>query len=119
PLCALGLISYGVYLWHWPIYIVLDRSRVHLGGWPLLAVQIAVTLVVALASFRFVERPIRRGTGVWAAPPLRTVVFASGTALAVVVAAVMVSTARAPAPEKLQADPIRRYVPPVAAKNAV
>jgi peptidoglycan/LPS O-acetylase OafA/YrhL len=112
PLCALGLISYGVYLWHWPIYIVLDQSRVHLGGWPLLAVQIVVTLAVAVVSFRLVERPIRRGTGVWAAPRVRTVIFASVTALAVVVAAIVVSTARAPAPETLQADPIRTYVPP-------
>jgi hypothetical protein len=112
PLCALGIISYGVYLWHWPIYIVLDRSRMHFGGRPLLAVQIFVTIVVALASFRFVERPIRRGTGVCAAPRARTIVFASGTALAVVAAAVLVSTARAPAPETLKADPIRSFVPP-------
>jgi len=112
PLCALGLISYGVYLWHWPIYIVLDRSRLHFGGWPLLVVQIAVTIAVAVVSFRFVERPIRRGTGAWAAPRVRTVVFASGTAFAVVLTAIVVSTARAPAPEKLQADPIRPFVPP-------
>jgi peptidoglycan/LPS O-acetylase OafA/YrhL len=113
PLCLLGLISYGVYLWHWPIYVVLDQSRVHLGGWPLLAVQIAVTIAVAVVSFRLAESPIRRGTGVWKAPKARTVVVASATALAVVVAAIVVSTARAPAPETLAADPIRTYVVPV------
>jgi peptidoglycan/LPS O-acetylase OafA/YrhL len=112
PLCALGMISYGVYLWHWPIYIVLDRSRLHFGGWPLLAVQVAVTIAVAIVSFRFVEQPIRRGTGAWAAPRVRRVVVASGTALAVVITAIVVSTARAPAPERLQADPIRTYVEP-------
>jgi peptidoglycan/LPS O-acetylase OafA/YrhL len=63
PLCALGIISYGVYLWHWPVYVFLDSSRVHLTGWPLLCVQIAVTLAVAYASYRLVERPIRRGVG--------------------------------------------------------
>jgi peptidoglycan/LPS O-acetylase OafA/YrhL len=63
PLCGLGLISYGVYLYHWPIDIVLDRERVGLGGWPLFLVQTAVTLVVAFASYRIVEMPIRRGAG--------------------------------------------------------
>ncbi|MGZ4734228.1 MAG: acyltransferase family protein [Acidimicrobiia bacterium] len=73
PLRALGLISYGVYLWHWPIYVVLDESRVHLGGWPLLLVRVAVTLVVATASYFWLERPIRHGAGAartwrWAGP---------------------------------------------------
>src|SRR5262249_40940738 len=61
PLRALGLISYGVYLYHWPIDVVLDAQRVHLGGWPLFCVQTASTLVVATASFVIVEQPIRRG----------------------------------------------------------
>jgi peptidoglycan/LPS O-acetylase OafA/YrhL len=117
PLCALGLISYGVYLWHWPIYVVLDQSRVHLGGWPLLAVQITVTIAIAIVSFHLVERPIRRGTGVWAAPRVRTVVLASGTALAVVVTAILVATASATAPPTLRADPIRTYVPPPTAPH--
>ena len=61
PLCALGLISYGVYLYHWPIDVVLDAQRVHLGGWPLFAVQTVVTLAVAIVSYRFIEQPIRHG----------------------------------------------------------
>jgi peptidoglycan/LPS O-acetylase OafA/YrhL len=61
PLCLLGLISYGVYLYHWPIDIVLDQKRLGVGGWPLFAVQTAATLAVAVASYRIVEQPIRRG----------------------------------------------------------
>jgi peptidoglycan/LPS O-acetylase OafA/YrhL/lysophospholipase L1-like esterase len=61
PFCALGLISYGVYLYHWPIDIVLDEQRVGLSGWPLFAVQTAVTLAIAIASYLIVEQPIRHG----------------------------------------------------------
>jgi peptidoglycan/LPS O-acetylase OafA/YrhL len=61
PLCALGLISYGVYLYHWPIDIVLNEQRAHLHGWPLFAVQTIVTLALATASYRLIEMPIRRG----------------------------------------------------------
>ena len=63
PLCALGIISYGVYLWHWPVYVYLNSTRLHVTGWPLLCVQIAVTLAVAYLSYRLVERPVRRGLG--------------------------------------------------------
>lgn len=63
PLRGLGVISYGVYLWHWPIYVVLSPERVDLTGRPLLAVRIAVTVAVAVVSYRLVERPIRRGAG--------------------------------------------------------
>ena len=61
PFVGLGIISYGVYLWHWPIYLWLNPDRVGLSGWPLLAVRLAVTLAVATVSFVTVERPIRQG----------------------------------------------------------
>jgi peptidoglycan/LPS O-acetylase OafA/YrhL len=57
----LGKISYGTYLWHFPLFALLDAARLHLYGYPLLAVRIAVTLVVATGSFYLVEEPIRRG----------------------------------------------------------
>ena len=61
PLVAIGQISYGLYLWHWPIYIVLDPERVGFDGLPLLIVRLAVTGVVAFLSFVLVEQPIRHG----------------------------------------------------------
>jgi hypothetical protein len=61
PLRWLGLVSYGVYLWHWPVYIVLDGRRTGLEGWSLVAVRVAVTLVFATASYILVEQPVRRG----------------------------------------------------------
>jgi peptidoglycan/LPS O-acetylase OafA/YrhL len=56
-----GKISYGTYLWHFPLFDLLNGARMHLYGYPLLAVRIAVTLVVATGSFYLVEEPIRRG----------------------------------------------------------
>jgi peptidoglycan/LPS O-acetylase OafA/YrhL len=59
PLRALGTVSYGVYLYHWPIFAVLDENRVGLEGASLFAVRLGVTFLLAAASYRFVERPIR------------------------------------------------------------
>jgi hypothetical protein len=59
PLRGLGQISYGLYLWHWPIFIWLRPDAVDLGRWPLFAVRVAVALVVAVASYHLVEQPIR------------------------------------------------------------
>lgn len=64
PLRALGLISYGVYLWHWPVIVYMDPARrrwLSLEGWALDAARVAVSLGLALASYWLVEMPIRRG----------------------------------------------------------
>jgi peptidoglycan/LPS O-acetylase OafA/YrhL len=61
PLRAVGMISYGLYLWHWPVYVYLSRDRTGLNDAPLLLVRLAVTFAVATASFCLVERPVRRG----------------------------------------------------------
>ena len=57
-----GLISYGLYLYHWPIFLFLDEERTGLSTTPLFVVRMAVTLVIALASYFLLEQPIRRGT---------------------------------------------------------
>ncbi len=57
----IGLISYGLYLWHWPATVVLTETRTGLSGAPLTAVRLAVTVGAATLSFYLVEQPIRRG----------------------------------------------------------
>jgi len=61
PLRALGTISYGVYLWHWPLYVLLDAERTGLGGGWLTLARIASSFAIATASYWLLERPIRRG----------------------------------------------------------
>ncbi len=60
PLVAVGVISYGLYLWHWPVFTLLDSQRLGLRGLPLAAAQFAITFGLAIASYRLVERPVRR-----------------------------------------------------------
>jgi peptidoglycan/LPS O-acetylase OafA/YrhL len=57
-----GLRSYGIYLWHWPIF-VLTRPQLDtpLDGLPLLALRFGLTLILAELSFRLVETPVRSG----------------------------------------------------------
>ncbi|MCY3603729.1 MAG: acyltransferase, partial [Chloroflexi bacterium] len=57
-----GVRSYGIYLWHWPV-MVLTRPGVDVpfDGVPLFAVQVAITLALAEGSYRWVEKPIREG----------------------------------------------------------
>ncbi|GAA4549990.1 acyltransferase family protein [Pseudonocardia xishanensis] len=62
PLVAVGKRSYGIYLYHWPI-LVLTRPTGDLAahGWLLDLGRVLATLLVAEASYRWVETPIRRG----------------------------------------------------------
>ncbi|HEX4161333.1 MAG TPA: acyltransferase family protein [Acidimicrobiales bacterium] len=62
PIRYVGRISYGLYIWHWPLFIWLNHQRVGLYGWQLFVVRAAVTFAVSVASFHLVERPIRMGT---------------------------------------------------------
>jgi hypothetical protein len=62
PLRWIGLRSYSLYLWHYPIFCVTRPGiDVPLHGWPDLALRLALSFGAAELSFRFVETPIRNG----------------------------------------------------------
>jgi len=59
PVAYLGRISYGVYLFHFPLFLWIDRTATGLSGAPLLLVRVAAALAVATLSYYLVELPIR------------------------------------------------------------
>lgn len=87
PLAALGVISYGVYLWHWPVIVYVTPERARVDGWVLDGLRVALTLGVAAVSYVAVERPIRRGA--LSGRPMRLALVG---AVAVTAAAVLAGT---------------------------
>lgn len=62
PLVFVGLISYSLYLWHWPVY-VFARAILFRAPTPLeTTLLIALSFVLAVLSWRFVEQPFRKRT---------------------------------------------------------
>lgn len=59
PLQWLGRLSYSLYLWHWPIYAVVNSRSTGLDGLSLLAVRLALSIAAAMASYHLVEVPLR------------------------------------------------------------
>jgi peptidoglycan/LPS O-acetylase OafA/YrhL/lysophospholipase L1-like esterase len=94
PLRFIGLISYGLYLWHWPVFIALSPTRVPFDGYALFAVRVAATLTIATLSYYLIEMPIRHG----ALKRLRLrPVLLTPVVVMVVLAAIVFTTAGAPA----------------------
>lgn len=118
PLVLLGVISYGVYLWHWPVIVLVDTERTGLAGLPLAMVQLALTLVVSVASYVLVERPIRNGAlgrhlGRWA-------ILTAPVGFAAAALVLVLATIGPPAPEVVaRAARSSGTVPPAVADDPV
>jgi peptidoglycan/LPS O-acetylase OafA/YrhL len=57
PFQVAGEMTYGLYLWHWPVMLLIDQHT----DWPefpTIAVQVVAAFVVAAVSYRYLERPI-------------------------------------------------------------
>jgi len=85
PLRFIGRISYGMYLWYWVLVLIISPPRVHLPTYGLFTVRLVADILIATASARLVEIPIRRG----AFRPSRAVIIgATAATLAIVATAV-------------------------------
>ena len=91
PLVWLGVISYGVYLWHWPVFLVLNGERTGWAGYPLFAARCAATLGAAALSWWLIEQPVRRWQPVHV-PVLRLAGAMAATAVAVTMVVVPQAT---------------------------
>lgn len=81
PLVALGLISYSLYLWHFPIFALARYASFSEPGTGVMAGLSGLAIILAYFSWRFVERPFRAQDVV----PRGTIFTASGGALVAVV----------------------------------
>lgn len=62
PLVWIGLRSYGIYLWHYPLFLLMNpRNFTGETPWWMYLVQVAVVFACAAFSYRFVENPLRKG----------------------------------------------------------
>src|SRR5215218_6145048 len=61
PLRWLGVRSYGIYLWHWPIIVLTTPTVQRSVNLPLAVLQVGMTIAVAALSWHFAEEPIRCG----------------------------------------------------------
>lgn len=70
PLRWIGTISYGLYLWHWPVFVYLSQARTGVSGLPLDGLRVLVTFLLATVSFYAIERPIRLRRVTFVRPPV-------------------------------------------------
>jgi peptidoglycan/LPS O-acetylase OafA/YrhL len=104
PAVFIGLISYSLYLWHWPIlaFLRIGYGVVEL-PWPVTLIAIAFSFVAAILSWRMVETPFRRrGT-----LGRRTIFTLSGAGTAAIVAAGIATTITEGWPSRLSEQTAR------------
>jgi peptidoglycan/LPS O-acetylase OafA/YrhL len=89
---VLGRVSYGLYLWHWPVIVWFDEERTGWSGAPLLLTRLALIAALTTASYVVIERPIRRGRVRDIDLTARIVFPAFAAAAALVVAVTFVAT---------------------------
>lgn len=87
PMRFVGLISYSLYLWHWPIIVFYP----YVFGYPTLGAKVAmfgVCFIMAVLSWRFIEQPFRHGSS---ERDLKRVYAAAGITMATIAATAIVA----------------------------
>jgi hypothetical protein len=87
PIVWVGRVSYEVYLFHWPVFLLVSEDTTALRGVQLSVVRLAITFAISAAVFRAIEQPVRTRRVLARTRPLFT---GAATAFATVLVAVTV-----------------------------
>ncbi|ORE91098.1 membrane-located cell surface saccharide acetylase [Stappia sp. 22II-S9-Z10] len=60
PFVAVGLVSYALYLWHWPVFSITDYALFASPDWLRLAIKVGLSVGLTVVTFFVLERPSRR-----------------------------------------------------------
>jgi peptidoglycan/LPS O-acetylase OafA/YrhL len=114
PVVFIGVISYSLYLWHWPVIVFLRLGvvpKIDVARIPLLAVaKIVLSFALGALSWRYVERPFR--TGAFKTMSRERIFASAGFCVAAlsVVAVVFVAGRGLPGRFPAQADRVGNYI---------
>jgi len=101
PLVFIGVISYSLYLWHWPILVFSKHLPFRFSEGSEIALVLISSTAAAFLSFEYIERPFRGSNS----PISRRQIFAFGFAASVVTAAFAVAAYRSKGlPERFDAS---------------
>jgi hypothetical protein len=89
PLVLLGLVSYGAYLFHWPVFLLLEAHGRTLSNLPGFVLAVSITCGCAAVSYVLLEQPIRRSD--WGVGTRGVGRVAAAALIATVVALVVVA----------------------------
>ena len=62
PLVFIGLLSYSIYLWHWPLFVFAHYILMQDLAWSAKVALVLATFPLSYLSWRYVELPVRRGS---------------------------------------------------------
>lgn len=81
PLRAIGTLSFGLYLWHWPVLTIATERFGYL-NWMEKGAVLFVTILLSVGSYRFLENPLRHSSSLRASTRKSLVLFPVSLALA-------------------------------------
>ena len=93
PFRGVGLVSYSWYLWHWPLLALLRIGHATPPPQSLKLAAVGLSLFLAILSWRYVERPFRRGS----ATSARALSLAGATMATFVTLSVLIGVTGGPA----------------------
>lgn len=91
PVVFIGLISYSLYLWHWPVLVFFNISRCWMPGSSPLGLRLlllATSIIIASLSWRYIETPFRKRTVLKSRPQIFA--FAALTTVVILLAGLSV-----------------------------
>ena len=115
PMRAIGRVSYSWYLWHWPVLVLAPAAMGHKLGVGATVAAVALSLVLAILTMRFVENPVRFSDALRNSPRRSLAMGGVTTAAAVIAGVVTLFTVQTPVGRGPDATPLRVSVARVSA----